>query len=95
MKLTEITNINKNCEQLMTSIEIAELTGKNHKDVLKAIRHMELAWEKVARLKFGLGSYEDINGQSRSCYFLSKSETIFVSTAPLGSDSFRRWVILW
>ena len=31
----------------MTSIEIAEVTGKPHNDVLKAIRKMEPAWEKV------------------------------------------------
>ena len=29
----------------MTSIEIAQLTGKLHKDVMKAIRNMEPAWE--------------------------------------------------
>ena len=31
----------------MTSIEIAEVTGKPHNDVLKAIRKMEPAWEKT------------------------------------------------
>ena len=94
MKQTEITNINKNSEQLMTSIEIAELTGKNHKDVLKAIRNMEPAWEKEAGRKFALGSYEDINGQSRPCYFLSKSETLFVSTK-LHDEARARLVLRW
>ena len=32
---------------IMTSLEIAELTGKQHKDVMKAIRNMEPAWLKV------------------------------------------------
>ena len=36
----------------MTSLEIAELTGKNHFDVLRAIRKMEPAWEKVQGSKF-------------------------------------------
>ena len=31
----------------MTSLEIAEVAGKNHFDVLRAIRKMEPAWEKV------------------------------------------------
>ena len=35
-----------NLQQTMTSLEIAELTGKQHKDVLKAIRNMEPSWEK-------------------------------------------------
>ena len=34
--------------------EIAELTGKQHKNLLKAIRNMEPAWEKVQGLKFQL-----------------------------------------
>ena len=38
--------------QHMTSLEIAELTGKNHCDVLRAIRKMEPAWEKVDQPKF-------------------------------------------
>ena len=41
-------------EQTMTSLEIAELTGKQHKNVMEAIRNMEPAWEKVQGSKFGL-----------------------------------------
>ena len=45
--------------QHMTSLEIAEITGKQHFHVMEAIRKMEPAWEKVAASKFRLGSYED------------------------------------
>ena len=45
---------NDNKQQMMTSLEIAELTGKMHKDVMKAIRNMEPAWEKVQGRKFAL-----------------------------------------
>ena len=47
------TSINNNGER-MTSIEIAEVTGKQHKDVMRAIRNMEPAWEKVHGRKFAL-----------------------------------------
>ena len=40
----------------MTSLAIAELTGKQHNDVLKAVRKMEPAWEKTCGLKFQLTS---------------------------------------
>ena len=40
----------------MTSLEIAELTGKQHKNVMQAIRNMEPAWEKICGLKFQLTS---------------------------------------
>ena len=38
----------------MTSLEVAELTGKQHKDVLKAIRNMEPAWKNVCGRNFAL-----------------------------------------
>ena len=49
---------NDNKQQMMTSIEIAELTGKQHKNVMQAIRNMEIAWEKVNGSKFGLVTYK-------------------------------------
>ena len=39
---------------MMTSLEIAEVTGKLHNDLMKAIRNMEPAWEKVQGRKFAL-----------------------------------------
>ena len=41
----------------MSSREIAELAGKPHNDVLKSIRSMEPAWEKVNGGKFSLVEY--------------------------------------
>ena len=56
--------------QTMTSLEIAELTGKQHKNLMQAIRKMEPAWEKVQGLKFQLSSrvYNLPNGGTKgSC----------------------------
>ena len=39
--------------------EIAELTNKNHFDLMRAIRKMEPAWEKVNGCKFALVEYHD------------------------------------
>ena len=47
ISINSSVNNNQNGEQRMTSLEIAQLSGKQHKDVLKAIRNMESAWEKV------------------------------------------------
>ena len=71
--------INNNVET-MSSLEIAELTGKPHNDVLKAIRKMEEAWSKVAQGNFSLGSYADKNGQQRPCYNLNKRECLYIAT---------------
>ena len=76
-----INNQNKvNTPQHMTSLEIAELTGKQHKNVMQAIRKMEPGWEKVAGLKFQLGSYRDANAQLRPCYQLTKTECLYIAT---------------
>ena len=64
-------------EQTMTSLEIAELTGKPHNDVLKAIRKMEPAWMKVTQGKFSLSSYQDATGRTLLCYELTKNDSIF------------------
>ena len=53
-------------KKTMSSLEIAELTGKPHNDVLKAIRAMEPAWEKIAEGKFSLSEYRDSTGANLS-----------------------------
>ena len=60
----------------MTSIEIAEVTGKQHKNVMQAIRNMAPAWEKVNGLKFQLIEYRDKKGELRPCYSLTKTECL-------------------
>ena len=54
-----------NLQQTMTSLEIAELTGKQHKNVMQAIRNMKPAWVKVNGLKFQLVEYKDAKGELR------------------------------
>jgi phage regulator Rha-like protein len=73
------TSINNNVER-MTSIEIAEVTGKQHKNVMQAIRKMEPAWEKVNGRKFALVEYRDKKGELRPCYSLTKTECLYIAT---------------
>lgn len=55
----ELLNLAEQQAQTMTSLQIAEITGKMHKDVLEAIRNMEPAWVKVNGRKFPLVEYRD------------------------------------
>ena len=68
------------CHKTMSSLEIAEVIGKPHNDIMKAIRKMEPAWEKVAQGKFSRGTYQDKNNQARPCYNLTYRETLFVAS---------------
>ena len=60
IQISMINNINmsksNNGEPQMTSLEIAQLTGKQHKHVMEAIRKMEPAWAKVCGSNFRLTS---------------------------------------
>ena len=67
-------------EQRMTSLTIAQVTGKMHKDVLKAIRNMEPAWLKVNGRHFALVEYKDSKGELRPCYSLTKTECLYIAT---------------
>lgn len=69
-------------QQTITSMEIAEITGKEHYDVLKAIRKMEPAWQEAGKGKFSL-SYRTVDNQTNRqypYYILSKTECLFVAT---------------
>ena len=94
--MTHIINIIKKEQnvQTMTSLEIAELTGKQHNHVMRDIRNMEPAWEKVAESKFGLGSYKDANGQLRPCYQLTKTECLYIATK-FNDEARAKLVLRW
>lgn len=68
----------------MTSLQIAEITGKPHNDVMKAIRKMEPAWEKVQGGKFSLmqEEVETNNGghKMRPYFSLTKEECLYIAT---------------
>lgn len=76
--MTEISTIVDG--ERMTSLQIAEITGRRHTDVMRAIRNMEPAWEKVSERKFALAEYQDEQGKPRPCYSLNKEECLYIAT---------------
>ena len=85
-------------EQRMTSLEIAEVTGKHHKDVMKAIRNMEPAWKKICGRNFALTSrtVQQPNGGTREvpCYSLTKTECLYVATK-FNDEARAKLVLRW
>ena len=85
-------------KQTMSSLEIAELTGKPHNDVMKAIRAMESSWEKVSQGKFSLSSrkVQQPNGGVREypCYELTKTECLYVATK-FNDEARAKLVLRW
>ena len=72
--MNEIQKLSAMDAQRMTSLEIAEVTGKQHFHVMEAIRKMEPAWMKVNGSNFRLVEYRDKKGELRPCYMLTKTE---------------------
>lgn len=81
-----------NAKETMSSLEIAELTGKQHSHVMRDIRN--ILEQGVAESNFGLGSYSDANGQNRPCYFLTKKGCLILASgydALLRERIINRW----
>jgi len=69
-----------NSEKKISSLEIADVCGKSHKNVMRDIREMEFAWSKINGLKFELISYKDSRGREKPCYMLNKTESLYIIT---------------
>ena len=100
MKTTIIINseVVGNDTQHMTSLEIAELTGKQHKHLMEAIRKMEPAWEKIHGSKFRL-MFREVNignGAVRRdpCYSLTKTECLYIATK-FNDEARAKLVLRW
>ena len=91
---TQIVNL----QQTMTSLEIAELTGKQHFHVMEAIRKMEPAWKKVCKSNFRLTSRTIVqpNGGTREvpCYQLTKTECLYIATK-FNDEARAKLVLRW
>ena len=98
LQTKHVGNDNNNQPQMMTSLEIAELTGKQHFHVMEAIRKMEPAWVKVCKSNFRLTSriIEQPNGGTREvpCYQLTKTECLYIATK-FNDEARAKLVLRW
>ena len=69
-------------QKTITSIEVAEMVGKDHSKLLKDIRRYR---EQLAEAKIGSGdffeesTYKDANNQNRPCYLVTKKGCEFIA----------------
>lgn len=80
IKSTELKNGPSVHKRTMSSVEIAEMTGKRHSDVMRSIRVMEPAWVKLGQSNFRLTSYKDQWNRQQPCYELTKTECLYIAT---------------
>lgn len=85
-------------KETMTSLDIAEVTGMRHADVMRSIRNMEDAWQKVSQRSFALSSYKQAqpNGGYKNvpCYVLNKTECLYIATK-FNDEARAKLVLRW
>lgn len=82
--------ITKSAETTMSSVEIAELTGKRHDSVLRDIRSMLDEIQSPQKC----GDYKDTRGRTQPCLLLTKDESICLVagySATLRMAIIKRW----
>lgn len=82
-------------EQTMSSLQIAELTGKRHDAVLRDVRN--LLEQGVNAHNFVAVEYTDAKGEHRPCYNLSKTGCLILASgynAVLREKIINRWIEL-
>ncbi len=65
-------------QERMTSLQISEITGKQHSNILRDIR--SLIEQGVAEFNFELGSYKDKNNQDRTMCLLTKKGCLILAS---------------
>ena len=86
--MTNLSLINN--DQTMSSVEIAELTGKEHKNVLADIRKMLVEIQSAEKP----ADYKDGRGRTQPCLLLTKEETLCLVagySAALRMAIIKRW----
>ena len=79
----------------MSSVEVSELTSREHKNVMRDIR--DLLDQGVSQLNFELTSYRDKQGKERPCYKLTKKGSLILASgynAVLREKIIDRWEAL-
>lgn len=79
-------------KETMTSLEIAEVTGKEHKNVMRDIR--SILEQGVNQLNFELVEYPDKKGELRPCYNITKKGCLILASgydALLREKIINRW----
>jgi len=83
-----------NQENKMSSREIAELTGKHHKNVLVDCEKLNENYRDMGLAEISADLYRDTYGRDQKCYTLTRMQTFDLMTgysAPLRIRVNRRW----
>lgn len=88
--MNKLQIINKNGVEAVNSREVAEMTGKNHKELLRDIRNYAGIIENSTERNFALSdffipnTYMDSTGRTLPCYLLTRKGCDFIASRMTG-----------
>lgn len=85
--MNQLTVLNRNGQLLVESREVAVMTGKQHKDLMRDIRNYDeiLTGANLRSLDFFIEStYQDGKGETRPCYLLTRKGCDMVANKMTG-----------
>lgn len=81
-------------QEVMTSLQIAEITGKQHSHVMRDIRLLCQQLDNEGESNFGLANYNDEQGKERPMYIMDKKGSLCLASgydAKLRMSIINRW----
>lgn len=86
--LVEITKINKEEVTVVSSLDVADTFGKDHKNVLKDIRELGCS-EEFGRLNFELSYYTNSQNKKQPMYYITKDGFTILAMGYTGDIAMR------
>ena len=81
-------------KETITSLEVAEITGKRHDHLLRDIKKMEESWTSIGQPKFGESVYTNSQNKKQPLYNLSKTECLYIATK-FNEEARGKLVVRW
>ena len=81
-------------EKTMNSLQMSELTGKQHGHVMEAIRNMEETWISLGQSNFRLSYYINSQNKQLPMYSLTKTESLYIATK-FNNEARAKLILRW
>lgn len=86
--LVEIKKISKTEVTVVSSLDVADTFGKEHKNILRDIRELGCS-EEFNRLNFELTTYKDVMNRSQDMYYMTRDGFVLLVMGYTGEKAMR------
>lgn len=76
----QLEALNHGQNATISSLELSEMSGKPHYNLMKQIRKLEETWTELGQEKFYLSSYLTSQNKTQPMYQLTKTECLYIAS---------------